>query len=161
MKDYILLIVDMLSSLPNELIVVIIAALPIIELRGAIPVGVELGLPIFQAWYLSILGNLLPILPILYFFQPLSNYLMRYRIYQKFYDWLYNRTMRKSDKVQQWGALGLVLFTAVPLPTTGAWTACFAAILFRIPVRLSFSAISLGVVLAGFIVAFLSNMLLG
>ncbi|OEH84669.1 ligand-binding protein SH3 [Desulfuribacillus stibiiarsenatis] len=151
----------MLSSLPNELIVVIIAALPIIELRGAIPVGVELGLPIFQAWYLSILGNLLPILPILYFFQPLSNYLMRYRIYQKFYDWLYNRTMRKSDKVQQWGALGLVLFTAVPLPTTGAWTACFAAILFRIPVRLSFSAISLGVVLAGFIVAFLSNMLLG
>ncbi|OEF96380.1 ligand-binding protein SH3 [Desulfuribacillus alkaliarsenatis] len=161
MKEYIYIIVDFLSTLPTELIVIIIAAMPVIELRGAIPVGVELGLPVFKAWYLSIIGNLLPILPILYFFQPISNIMLRFKWYQSFYNWLYNRTMRKSDRVQKYGAIGLIFFTAVPLPTTGAWTACLAAILFRIPIKMAFAAIAAGVIFAGVIVAILSGMFLG
>lgn len=152
--------VELLAIFPVELIVIIIAMLPIIELRGAIPVGVELGLPLLEAWYLSIIGNMLFVLPVLYLFQPISNWLLRFMWYNKFYDWLYNRTMKRSDKVQKYGALGLILFVAIPLPTTGAWTACLAAILFRVPIFLAFAAIAVGVLIAGVIVALLSGIFL-
>ena len=142
-------LVENLSFLPPELIVVVISAMPILELRGGIPFAFLAGLSYGEALFYSLLGNLLPIIPILILFRPLSTYLMRFPIYRSFFDWLYNRTMNKSANVEKYGAIGLILFTAVPLPTTGAWTACLAAILFFIPFRAAFLAISTGVVIAG------------
>lgn len=142
-------LVENLSFLPTELIVVVISAMPILELRGGIPFAIMAGLSFGEALFYGILGNLLPIIPILILFRPLSTFLMRFPLYKQFYDWLYNRTMGKSKNVEKYGALGLILFTAVPLPTTGAWTACLAAILFFIPFRAAVIAISTGVVIAG------------
>ena len=141
-------IVENLSFLPVELIVVVISAMPILELRGGIPFAAFAGLSYWEALFYSILGNLLPIIPILILFRPLSTFLMRFPIYKRFYEWLYNRTMSKSEKVEKYGALGLILFTAVPLPTTGAYSACLAAILFFIPFRAAFIAITTGVLIA-------------
>lgn len=142
-------LIENLSFLPTELIVVVISAMPILELRGGIPFAFLAGLSYGEALFYSILGNLLPVIPILILFRPISGFLMRFSLYKRFFDWLYNRTMNKSEKVAKYGALGLILFTAVPLPTTGAWTACLAAILFFIPFRAAFIAISTGVVIAG------------
>ncbi len=142
-------LVENLSFLPPELIVVVISAMPILELRGGIPFAFLAGLSYWEALFYSILGNLLPIIPILILFRPLSSFLMRFPIYKNFYEWLYNRTMKKSANVEKFGALGLILFTAVPLPTTGAWTASLLAILFFIPFRAAFIAISTGVLVAG------------
>ncbi|WP_202595333.1 COG2426 family protein [Halalkalibacter okhensis] len=139
--------------LPPELIVVLISALPILELRGGIPVAHQLGLSYWEALLYGIGGNLLPIIPILLLFQPISKWFLRFNAYKRFYDWLYNRTMKKSDKVEKFGAIGLILFTAVPLPTTGAYSASLAAILFFIPFRFAFFAIATGVVIAGFGIA--------
>ncbi|MCD8509000.1 MAG: small multi-drug export protein [Bacillus sp. (in: Bacteria)] len=141
--------IENLSFLPAELIVVIISAMPILELRGGIPVAAAFGLTWYEAFIYGMIGNLLPILPILILFRPISTFMMRFPLYKRFYDWLYKRTMRKSDKVEKYGALGLILFTAVPLPTTGAYSACLAAILFFIPTRLAFIAIAFGVFVAG------------
>lgn len=142
-------LVENLSFLPTELIVVFISAMPILELRGGIPFAFLAGLSYGEALFYSLLGNLLPVVPILIFFRPLSGFLMRFPLYKQFYDWLYSRTMSKSNNVEKYGALGLILFTAVPLPTTGAWTACLLAILFFIPFRAAFIAITTGVVIAG------------
>jgi uncharacterized membrane protein len=145
-----------LSFLPPEIIIVIISAMPIIELRAGIPTSAMLGLSFQSAIFYSVLGNLIPIAPILLLFRPISTWLLRFNWYDRLYGWLYKRIMTKSDKVEKYGALGLVLFTAVPLPTTGAYSACLAAILFFIPFRLAFFSISFGVLIASIIIGTLS-----
>ncbi len=147
-------LVEHLSFLPDELIVVIVSAMPILELRGGIPLAYTFGYDFWTAFALSVLGNLLPIIPLLILFRPLSNIMMRFRWYKRFYDWLYERTLRNSKNVERFGALGLILFTAIPLPTTGAYSACVAAALFNIRFHYAFLAIAFGVVIAGLGVGF-------
>ncbi|MDQ0339524.1 putative membrane protein [Caldalkalibacillus uzonensis] len=152
-EQLIIFITNTLNALPAEVIVVIISTFPILELRGGLPWALlEYGMPFWKAYWLSVVGNMLPVIPLLLLFRPLSDVLMRFKWYARFYDWLYNRTMRKSEKVQRYGALGLILFTAVPFPTTGAWTACVAASLFNIRLSYAFSAILAGVLIAGLLV---------
>ncbi|MBO8172617.1 MAG: small multi-drug export protein [Bacillaceae bacterium] len=151
-------ILAFLDFVPDEWVVIIISCLPFIELRGALPVAMSVyQMGFWEAWTLSVIGNIIPVLPLLILFRPLSRWMMRFRWYRIFYDWLYHRTMKKSENVEKYGALGLVLFTAVPLPTTGAWTACVAASLFDIKIKYSLPAISAGVVIAGFIIGLLSQ----
>jgi len=142
-------LVTYLSFLPPELLVIIVSATPILELRGGIPLGLGLGFSFWKTLGLSLLGNIIPILPTLILFQPLSKFLLRFNWYQRFYSWLYGRTIKKSANVQKYGALGLIIFTAIPLPTTGAYSACVAASIFALPVRYSFPAIACGVLIAG------------
>lgn len=145
----------------SGLYIVFLSMLPFIELRGSIPVGIAMGLPFWDVWLLSIIGNLIPILPILILFQPVSKVLLRFKWYQRIYNWLYARSVKKgSRKLNRNGALGLFLFTAIPLPTTGAWTAAFLASFFQIKLKYSFLAISLGVIFAGFIIAGISELVL-
>lgn len=146
----------MLEGLFNlELAVFLVATLPFIELRGAIPLALALGLSPGRAFILAILGNLLPVLPILLLFSRVSERLRVFSPFDRFLTWLHARTIKKSDKVERYGPMGLIFFTAVPLPTTGAWTASLAAILFRIKIRYAFPAISLGVLIAGVVVTLL------
>ncbi|MGO4887408.1 COG2426 family protein [Anaerobacillus sp. MEB173] len=145
-------LVETLHFLPPEMIVIIISAMPILELRGGIPLASIYGFPFWEAFVLSVIGNVLPVIPLLILFKPFSNWLLRFVWYRRFYNWLYNRTMRKSDKVEKYGAIGLILFTAVPLPTTGAYSACVAAALFSIRFKYAFTAIVIGIVIAAFVV---------
>jgi uncharacterized membrane protein len=150
-------LIDHLSFLPPELIVVIISAMPILELRGGLPIAYAYyEFSLLKALLLSILGNLLPIIPLLFLFQPISNWLMRFKVYEKLYSWLYKRTIKKSGNVEKYGAIGLILFTAIPLPTTGAYSACVAAGIFAIRFKYAFLAISAGVVIAGLGIGVLS-----
>lgn len=151
-------IVKVLASFPDEWEVVMISIMPFFELRGALPMAISLyDMPFWEAFWLSVAGNLLPVLPLLVLFRPLSGWMMRFSWYRKFYHWLYLRTMKKSSSVEKFGAIGLVIFTAIPLPTTGAWSACVAASLFDIKMKYSFPAIALGVIIAGFLVGILSH----
>ena len=145
-------IVGALKGIPKEWITVIIAMLPIAELRGSIPVALMMGIPPLKAFLLSIIGNFLPVLPVLFLLEPVSNALMRFKPWKKFFDWLFEKTKAKGDLIQKYEAIGLMLFVAVPLPMTGAWSGCIAASLFRIKFRYAFPAILLGVICAGIIV---------
>ncbi|MFC4320914.1 COG2426 family protein [Litchfieldia salsa] len=147
-------LVKHLDFLPPELIVIVISAMPILELRGGLPLAyIYYEFDIIYSAVISIVGNILPIAPLLLLFKPISSQLMRFNWYKKLYDWLYHRTMNKSGNVEKYGAIGLILFTALPLPTTGAWSACVAASLFAIPFRYAFISISIGVLIATILVS--------
>ena len=148
-------ILNWLRDLPKEYIVMIVGALPISELRGAIPLGLSLGMPLAKAFWLSILGNISFIAPALFLFDPVSNRLRKFRPWARFFDWLFERTKKNADTIQKYEALGLAIFVAIPLPMTGAWSGVVAASLFKIRFRYAFIAIVLGVIGAGLIVSLL------
>ena len=115
-------ILNWLKDIPKEFIVMIVGALPISELRGAIPLGLYYGMPISKAFWLSVLGNIIPIAPALFLLEPVSKRLRKFKIWAKFFDWLFERTKQKADTIQKYEALGLSIFVAIPLPMTGAWS---------------------------------------
>ncbi|WP_394328927.1 COG2426 family protein [Methanolobus profundi] len=133
----------------------IIGALPVFELRGAIPIALGVyGMHPVSAFIFAVMGNMLPVIPLLLFLDPVSTYLRRYAIFEKFFSWLFGRTQRNhSERFEKYGTLALTLFVAVPLPVTGAWTGCAAAFVFGIKFRHSLPAIFSGVLIAGLIVS--------
>ena len=150
---------SILKNLPEELITIIVAALPVSELRGAIPLALlTLKIPLPEAFFLSILGNLIPVIPLLLFLKPVSEKLRHFKLWQKFFDHLFERTKRKAALIEKYEALGLALFVAIPLPITGAWTGCIAASLFKIRLRYAFLAICAGVICAALIVTLITLM---
>jgi uncharacterized membrane protein len=134
--------------------VLVMAALPVSELRGAIPLAI--GLYHFDpvtAYLLGVLGNMLPVPFLLRLLEPVTDLLRRVSTLERFITWLFARTRRKhSALVKQWGAFALVLFVAIPLPATGAWTGALVAHVFGIPFRYAFPLIAVGVSIAGVIV---------
>ncbi|MGQ9628752.1 MAG: COG2426 family protein [bacterium] len=148
-------ILEALQSLPPPVVAIILAMLPILELRGAIPVVVgAYHIPVWKAYVYSVLGNIIPIIPILVFLEPLRKWLSeRVSLARWFFDWLYWRTYRRGDIIQRYEALGLIVFVAIPLPMTGAWTGAVAALIFGIKFRLALPAIVLGVMIAGVVVS--------
>ena len=141
-----------LVAFNKEIAVVVLAALPVSELRGAIPLALTMGFSPGKAYTLAFLGNLIPIVPLLFFLQPVANALRHIKLFERFFNWLFERTRRKATLIEKFEALGLILFVAIPLPITGAWTGCVAATLFKIRFRYAVIAITFGVALAGVIV---------
>jgi uncharacterized membrane protein len=135
-----------------ELLTLIVSMLPIAELRGAIPLALSLKFSVAKAFCLSVIGNLIPILPALLFLEPASNYLRRFSIFDTFFTWLFQRTRARSEVIERLQLLGLAIFVAIPLPLTGAWSGAVAAFLFRFRTRDAFGAIAVGVVVAGIVV---------
>ena len=146
-------ILQALKGLPKEWIVVIVSALPIAELRLAIPLGLSFGMSLEKVFVLSVIGNSVPVAPILFLLAPVSQRLRRFKLWARFFDWLFERTKKKAQAVQKYEALGLAVFVAIPLPMTGAWTGAVAASLFKIRFRYAFIAVVAGVIGAGFVVS--------
>ncbi|MGC8880665.1 MAG: COG2426 family protein [Minisyncoccia bacterium] len=145
----------------KELIVIITAASPILELRGAIPLAMGFfGFSIEKAIFLSFLGNILPIIPLLIFLEKFSNFLIKKSVFfQKFFDWLFEKTRKKfKGSYLKWGKIALVIFVAIPFPFTGAWTGTIASFLFGIKKKEAFGLITLGVLIAGIIVLLFTNL---
>ncbi|MCX9011691.1 MAG: small multi-drug export protein [Candidatus Methanoperedens sp.] len=150
-------LVETLGSVPPWLAVVAVAAIPIAELRGSIPMAMlKYGYDPLTAFALSVIGNMLPVIPLLLFLEPVSNFLRRWKIWDRFFTWLFNRTYHKhSAEFEKYGSIGLAIFVGIPLPATGAWTGCAAAFVFGFKFRNAFLAIFAGVIMAGIIVTVL------
>lgn len=135
------------------LYIILITALPAIELRGAIPVGIALGMPPATAFILSTLVNILIIFPIFFLIDHLLVYFRRFKPVDKIID----RVQNKTEKyVQKYGPFGLLLFVAIPLPGSGAYSGCLAAYLFNVERKKSYPAIAGGVIIAGILVTLAS-----
>lgn len=154
-------VLDSLHSLPPEWTTFIVAMLPIIELRGAIPFAIGVGVPWPEAYLLSVAGNLVPVVPLLLFLGPVSEWLRRLPGFGRFFDWLFARTRRRSAVIERYGPIGLALFVAIPLPVTGGWTGAAAAYLFGFRFGRSFPAIALGVLAAGVVVTLATKGVIG
>jgi len=147
---------DSLVKFNKEVAVVVLAALPVSELRGSIPLGLAMNFTPLKTYLLSFVGNMLPVVPLLFFLQPISEKLRHIPVFERFFNWLFERTRKKASLIEKFEAFGLILFVAIPLPVTGAWTGCVAATLFKIRFRYAFLAIMLGVIIAGVVVMALS-----
>ena len=136
----------------------LMAMVPIIELSGAIPYGAGIaGLPIWQAALIAVLGNLLPV-PFLVVFTRDVFALMRKKSDKL--NSIVLRMERKADKnkdvVLRYEFWGLVILVAIPLPGTGAWTGALVAAMMDMQLKRAFPAIALGVVVAAFIVTWVT-----
>lgn len=143
----------------KELLVFLTALAPISELRGAIPLGLVLfgKAELFKILFLSILGNSIIVVPVLFLLEPVSRWSRQnLPVLRKFFDWLFKRTEKKSNIIQRYEFWGLAIFVGVPLPMTGAWTGCIAASLFKIRFRNAFLAIFLGILMAACLVTVFS-----
>ena len=141
----------------KELVVLIIAALPIFELRGALPVALNVfHFPWYYALPLAIIGNLLPVPIILLLFNAISRGLSKIGFFDRFLRWLFEHTRQRGKIVEKYERIGLALFVAIPLPITGAWTGSLVAVLFGLKFRHAFLSIFIGICIAGIIVTCLS-----
>jgi uncharacterized membrane protein len=141
------------SGIARELIVVIIAALPVIELRGSLPVAINLfGMPWYLAFCLSVIGSLLPVPILLLFFESATKVISKADTGKRLVDWVLERTRRHSKVIEKYERIGLILFVAIPLPVTGAWTGSIAAFLLGMKFNYAFLSILCGLIIAGAIV---------
>lgn len=152
MTDY---IVNALTGadLGAYFVTLIVSMIPVIELRGAIPLGVGLGLSHFDAMWVSMLGNMLPVPFIILFIRPIFKWMTRKseklgRVVEK----LEARAEGKWDKVHKYQFFGLAIFVGIPLPGTGAWTGALIAAVMDMRLRTALPSIALGVVIAGLLV---------
>ena len=133
----------------------LVSMLPVVELRGAIPIGAGLGLPVWQAAVISMIGNLLPVPFIIAFVRTVMDWLrQRSDRARRFVAWLEKKgTGKRADRVRQAKFWGLLLFVAIPLPGTGAWTGALVAVLLNMRMKNSLPPIILGVLVAGLLVS--------
>lgn len=144
------------SFLPEELRVLIISTLPVIEARGAIPYAISMGMNPLYAALLCIGGSMIPVPFLLFFLKPFFSSLRNISFIRKLEKWLIKRTERKAKNIKKYSIFGLVLFVAVPLPSTGVWTGAAASALFNLRTKHAFFAILLGNTIAAFVITFLS-----
>lgn len=140
----------------------LISMVPVLELRGAIPIGVAHGLDYRVAIAVSILGNLVPVPFIVLFIRKIFAWLRtKSERLNGFVTRMEQRALKKSDTVRRARFWGLFIFVAIPLPGTGAWTGCLAATLLDLKFWPSVLAVLCGVMTAGLIMGAASAGLLG
>ncbi len=136
----------------EEVTTVLIAMTPLAGIRAAIPVAViGYGMNLPTAYFLSVLGEFIPVFFIISFLGVVSQWLSRnFSFMKRFFDFLFEKTRRDyNGKVHKYGLFALFLFTGIPLPFSGAWTASLVVFLFGLPYWRSVVAIFCGVLLAG------------
>ncbi len=137
----------------NLIKVFLLSTLPVLELRGAIPIAISYyKLPVIPSYLFSVMGNLVPAVFLLLYLKPFSDFLRKWYFFDIFFSWLFKRTRRHEKKYEKYGALFLLFFVAVPLPITGVWTGSVAAFLFGIRFWYAFPMMAGGVLIAGMIV---------
>lgn len=132
------------------------AMIPIIELRGAIPLGAALDLHPLWNYLLSVTGNLLPVPFILLFIRQILDWMERVPCFEKLVRWLRAKAEKGRGKVEKYAVVGLAVFVAIPLPGTGAWTGSLVAALMGMRFSKAMISVIAGVLAAGVVMSLLS-----
>ena len=128
------------------------AMMPILEIRGAIPVGVASGLDPWLAFAVGFVGNMLPIPILILLTRKIIEWLKKHNMLVKLTAWLENKGSKGAQKVQKYSFWGLFILVAIPLPGTGAWTGALVASLLDMRLKRALPAIAMDVAVAGLIV---------
>ena len=135
------------------LITFLMAMVPVVELRGAIPYGVLAGLSIPTAYILAVLGNLLPIPFLVVFTRIVFEWLRtKHESLDAFVSKMEAKADKHKDLVMKSEFIGLMIIVAIPLPGTGAWTGALVAAMLDMRLKRAMPAIALGVIIAGLLV---------
>lgn len=150
---------EIFQNIPPQLATALIAMVPIAELRVSIPVALGVyELPVWQAMFFSVIADIVVAAMVIYFLGAFHKILYgRCKWINRIFDWMFSRTRRRFfKKYENWGNIALMLFVAIPLPITGAWTASVASWMFGISKKKSLFYISLGVIISACIVTLIS-----
>lgn len=144
--------------IPGAWSVLLCSMIPIIELRGAIPLGVVMDLPLWLNFLVCVVGNMLPVPFILLFIKKFLSWCSNCRIkfLNKLANWLFKKAEKNRAKIEKYAFWGLTLFVAIPLPGTGAWTGALAAALMDMRFWRAVLCTFIGVVIAGVIMSLVS-----
>ncbi len=134
----------------------IVSMIPVIELRGAIPLGYALDMGVWETFFISVIGNLVPVPFIILLIRPIIEKLKKTKKLSPYVHKFEQKMLNKADKVMKYSALGLFLFVAVPFPGTGAWSGAVIAALLNMRFKYALPAIAGGVVAAGIIMTAIS-----
>ncbi len=145
-----------LETVGERLCVFFCSMIPIIELRGAIPLGAVLNLPAPLNYLISVIGNMLPVPFILLFIRAILNWMKGTKLFGGFAGWLERKAEKNMDKITRYGFWGLTLFVMIPLPGTGAWTGCLVAGVLHMPFWRAMLSTLIGVLGAGVIMTLIS-----
>ena len=157
MEELIQYVLKYLSTGSRELTLIICSTLPIIELRGGIPIGIlYFEFSPVKTYFLCCFGNLIPIIPLLLLFGKIEQIMARNKYSNRFLQWYIERVRKRTARVEHLEMWGLVLFVAIPLPVTGAWTGSVASFLMGIDWRKGLLSIMCGVFIAGIVVTTLT-----
>ena len=140
----------------KELVIFLISMVPIVELRGAIPVAMAYDIPWYFAYTLAIIGNLVPVPFIIAYMKPIFAWIKKRTFLKSLAEKVEKRTEKKAETVNKYSVLALFIFVAIPLPGTGAWTGAMIAALLDMRIKRALPAITLGVIAAGAIVTLVS-----
>ena len=151
----------MIEQIEHYLYVFFCSMVPLIELRGAIPIGAALEMPWVANFLVSIAGNMLPVPFILLFIRRILAWMKTTKHLSKIALWLEKKAAKNTAKVMKYASLGLTIFVGIPLPGTGAWTGALVAALLDMRLKYSLPSIFAGVVIAAFIMSGISYGFLG
>lgn len=148
----------LVEKLGARLAVLVCSMIPIIELRGAIPLGAFLELPWWQSFLFSILGNMIPVPFILFFIQKIIAWMQnsRIRLFASVGGWLVRKAEKNRARIEKYSFWGVALFVAIPLPITGAWTGSLVAATIGMHRGKALLSALLGVMIAGTIMTLAS-----
>lgn len=143
--------------------VFICSMIPIIELRGAIPMGYVLGMPWWLTYIISVIGNMLPVPFILLFINRIIKWMSgsRVKFFNKFANWLLRKAEKNKGKIEKYGFWGVASFVAIPLPVTGAWTGSLVAAVIDLKFWKAMLSALIGVMVAGIIVTLVTYGMIG
>lgn len=143
-------------SLKNYLWVFFLSMVPVLELRAAIPVGATLGLEWVANYLICVIGNMIPVPIILLFIRHVLEWMKKVPHLNKIAIWVENKAQKNTPKVQKYASLGLLIFVALPLPGTGAWTGALVAAMLDMRMKYAIPSIFCGVLIAGLIMSLAS-----
>ena len=147
-----------LNTVGEKLCVLFCSMIPIIELRGAIPMGAIFDMPWWQSYILSVIGNMLPVPIILLFVKAVINFMSKSKVkfFNKIADFLFRRVEKRRGQIEKYSFWGVCLFVAVPLPVTGAWTGSLVAAMIDMKFWKALLSCLLGVMIAGVVMTLIS-----
>lgn len=142
----------------EELCVFFCSMIPIIELRGAIPLGAALGLPLWQSYLISVVGNMLPVPIILLFVKKVLEFMANCKIkfFNKVAKWVYAKAEKNRAKIEKYSFWGVAIFVGIPLPMTGAWTGSLVAAIIDMKFYKAVLSALIGVLVAGVVMSLIS-----
>lgn len=149
------------SVFGDRIAVFLCSMLPIIELRGSIPLGAACGIPWYLNYIISVVGNLLPVPFILLLIKKVLEWMKTTKAFSRFALWLERKAEKNKGRLENGVFIGLMLFVAIPIPGTGAWTGSLLAALTGIKFKKSMLAITLGVLVAGAVMTLASYGVVG
>ena len=154
-----------MNLLKHYVMIFFVSMVPIVELRGAIPISQGFGLPLLQSYIICVIGNMLPVPVIFFFARKVLIWGKDKKFIGGFFTWCLDKGERGGEKLKEKAGKGLyvalLLFVGIPLPGTGAWTGTLAASILDMDFKSSITAVMLGVILAGIIMGAASAGLFG